>query len=122
MKATYSSYYDYLDAPVKERAFIAENKERFFPALSETGNARLRYVPHKPYDEKKLRMTETYLMMFRQAKKYIFWGCHGIRPPRIMADNIWHYLSISDRHFIILRQKKDHWECLGSINTATKVE
>jgi phosphatidylserine/phosphatidylglycerophosphate/cardiolipin synthase-like enzyme len=69
-----------------ERA-IAEDSG-YFPALVPAGTERVRYVPHKPYDEESLRMTDVYLMMFRNAKKYIYWGCHAIRPPRIIAETL----------------------------------
>lgn len=52
------------------------------------GSTRIRYVPHKPYDEGRLRITEAYLRMFQAARKNIFWGCHGIRPPRLVAETL----------------------------------
>jgi cardiolipin synthase len=59
-----------------------------FPSLPEAGGERVRYVPHKPYDQQKLRMTEAVLLMIKQARRYIYWGCHGIRPPRILAESL----------------------------------
>lgn len=67
---------------IKEKAHI------YFPPLPPTGIERVRYVPHKPYDEERLRLTEAYLLMFRKAQKYIYWGCHAIRPPRIIAETL----------------------------------
>ncbi|HYD41131.1 MAG TPA: phosphatidylserine/phosphatidylglycerophosphate/cardiolipin synthase family protein [Anaeromyxobacter sp.] len=59
---------------------------RVLPALGPAGPERIRYVPHKPYDEDKLRMTEQVLLLVRQARRSIHWGCHGIRPPRLLAE------------------------------------
>jgi len=56
--------------------------------LSPTGTERVRYVPHKPYDEEALRMTNACLQMFQKAQRYIYWGCHAIRPPRIIAESL----------------------------------
>jgi phosphatidylserine/phosphatidylglycerophosphate/cardiolipin synthase-like enzyme len=56
--------------------------------LSPTGSERVRYVPHKPYDEEALRMTNACLQMFQKAQRYIYWGCHAIRPPRIIAESL----------------------------------
>lgn len=60
--------------------------EAVSPDLSPHGTARIRYIPHKPYDEGRLRITEAYLRMFQAAERTIFWGCHGIRPPRLIAE------------------------------------
>lgn len=67
---------------------IDANPPAYFPVLSPTGTERVRYVPHKPYDEERLRMTEACLLMFQKAQKYIYWGCHAIRPPRIIAESL----------------------------------
>jgi cardiolipin synthase A/B len=47
---------------------------------------RLSYMAHKPYDENELRMTNYLLEKIQQANRRIYWGCHGIRPPRIFAE------------------------------------
>jgi cardiolipin synthase A/B len=77
-------------AQARERAaeFISEHGPTFLPELPQTGTEQIRYVPHKPYDEERLPLTEAYLLMFRQAQRYIYWGCHGIRPPRIIAETL----------------------------------
>jgi cardiolipin synthase len=67
---------------------INEKVPEYFPRLLPTGNERVRYLPHKPYDEERLRHTEAYLLMFRRAQRYIYWGCHAIRPPRIIAETL----------------------------------
>ncbi|HEX8709926.1 MAG TPA: phosphatidylserine/phosphatidylglycerophosphate/cardiolipin synthase family protein, partial [Pyrinomonadaceae bacterium] len=79
-----------LSAAAHARAadFLAEKGEIYFPPLLPTGGERVRYVPHKPYDEERLPLTEANLLMFRQARKHIYWGCHGIRPPRIIAETL----------------------------------
>lgn len=67
---------------------IEQNREKYFPPLSPTGDERIRYIPNKPYDESFLPITQAFLAMFRQAREYIYWGCHGIRPPRIVAETL----------------------------------
>ncbi|MBI5216274.1 MAG: phosphatidylserine/phosphatidylglycerophosphate/cardiolipin synthase family protein [Ignavibacteriae bacterium] len=69
-----------------ESEFINKQSTVLFPMLNSTGPYRVRYISHKPYDEQRLPITNAYLQMFRAARHYIFWGCHGIRPPRIIAE------------------------------------
>ncbi|MFQ5791059.1 MAG: phosphatidylserine/phosphatidylglycerophosphate/cardiolipin synthase family protein [Acidobacteriota bacterium] len=76
------------EAKRQEGAFRKERGSAAFPKLGTAGSAPIRYVPHKPYDEGRLRITEAYLRMFRAAKRNIFWGCHGIRPPRLIAETL----------------------------------
>jgi len=76
----------YESARVQAESVIESKPPAYFPELSQTGNERVRYVPHKPYDEERLRMTEACLLMFQKAQRYIYWGCHAIRPPRIIAE------------------------------------
>jgi len=75
-------------ARVQAETVIEAKPLAYFPVLSPTGSERVRYVPHKPYDEERLRMTEACLLMFQKAQKYIYWGCHAIRPPRIIAESL----------------------------------
>lgn len=56
------------------------------PANAATGDAEVRYVAHKPYDDNELVMTNAYLQVIREAQDYIYWGCHGIRPPNVLAE------------------------------------
>lgn len=74
----------------RQRAETAINEKgsRYFPLLLPAGNDRVRYVPHKPYDEERLRLTEAYLSMFQKAQEYLYWGCHAVRPPRIIAETL----------------------------------
>ncbi|WP_129021073.1 phospholipase D-like domain-containing protein [Edaphocola flava] len=44
------------------------------------------YMAHKPYDENELKLTNYLLEKIKAAQKRIYWGCHGIRPPRIFAE------------------------------------
>jgi cardiolipin synthase len=67
---------------------IEENRGKLFPSLSRTGEARIKYLPHKPYDEQRLRLIEAHLMLLRNARQHIYWGCHGTRPPRVMAETL----------------------------------
>jgi len=72
----------------RARAQAESEIETNVPELSPTGTERVRYVPHKPYDEEALRMTNSCLQMFQKAQRYIYWGCHAIRPPRIIAESL----------------------------------
>lgn len=76
------------NARVQAESVIDAKPSAYFPELSPTGTERVRYVPHKPYDEERLRMTEACLLMFQKAQRYIYWGCHAIRPPRIIAESL----------------------------------
>ena len=78
----------YSDWEKKKEKLIRNHKEDYFPGCEPEGDKRIRYIPHKPYDDNRLNLTNAYLLMFRNAKKYIYWGCHGIRPPRIIAETL----------------------------------
>lgn len=78
----------YQRARLEETQFVENRRDVLFPKLQPTGSSRIRYVPHKPYDENRLPLTEAYLLMFKQAQSYIYWGCHGIRPPRVIAETL----------------------------------
>lgn len=56
------------------------------PEQAITGDDQVRYVAHKPYDDNELVMTNAYLQVIKQAQETIYWGCHGIRPPRVLAE------------------------------------
>ncbi len=51
-----------------------------------SGITQARYVAHKPYDDNELVMTNAYLYALQHAQDFIYWGCHGIRPPRVLAE------------------------------------
>jgi phosphatidylserine/phosphatidylglycerophosphate/cardiolipin synthase-like enzyme len=76
----------YETARQRAESVINDKASVYFPPLTQTGHERVRYVPHKPYDEARLPLTEACLLMFQKAEKYIDWGCHAIRPPRIIAE------------------------------------
>lgn len=78
----------YRGAVESERAFLREHGDAYLPALPPTGGERIRYVAHKPYDEQRLPLTEAALLLLRHAQRYIYWGCHGIRPPRVIAETL----------------------------------
>jgi phosphatidylserine/phosphatidylglycerophosphate/cardiolipin synthase-like enzyme len=60
----------------------------YFPPLAAVGAERLRFVVQRPYEEERLPLTEAYLLMFRAARRRIWWGCHGAGPPRIVAESL----------------------------------
>jgi len=72
----------------EEAASIEERRPECFPPLAPTGEMRLRYVGHKPYDEEELPLTNAFLQAIRAARRSIWWGCHGVRPPRILAESL----------------------------------
>lgn len=76
------------EARNKAENHIQVRPEFYFPTLEQTGTERVRYVAHKPWDEQRLLLTNAMLLMLQNAKRYIFWGCHGIRPPRIFAETL----------------------------------
>jgi len=58
----------------------------WFPRLERVGDLPIRYVAHKPWDEERAPLTNAMLHIIRHAKHEIWWGCHGIRPPRMLAE------------------------------------
>jgi phosphatidylserine/phosphatidylglycerophosphate/cardiolipin synthase-like enzyme len=69
-----------------EQRFRQENAAELFPPLPEIGSERIRYIAHKPYDRQRLPLTDACLMLLRSARRYVYWGCHGIRPPQVIAE------------------------------------
>jgi len=64
---------------------IQEEFPQHFPSLPDepAGDTAVRYVAHKPYDDNELTLTHAFLSLIENAEKSIYWGCHGIRPPKI---------------------------------------
>lgn len=77
-----------VDARAEAAAFLATDGRSYFPALQPTGDADIRYVGHKPWDEEWLPLTNAMLQLIRGAERTIYWGCHGVRPPRIFAESL----------------------------------
>ncbi len=76
----------YGQVPELEAIAAEENASAYFPPLPPTGPTRIRYVGHKPYDEEFLPLTNAFLQIIRSARASIWWGCHGVRPPRMFAE------------------------------------
>jgi len=76
------------DAQKNAEAFMQEHAATYFPPLEGTGTNRIRYVGHKPWDESAVPLTNATLHLVRSARQSIYWGCHGVRPPRMMAENL----------------------------------
>lgn len=70
----------------KEQADRVAFAERWFPRLDPTGDLPIRYVAHKPWDENRGALTNAMLHVIANAKETLWWGCHGIRPPRMLAE------------------------------------
>lgn len=75
-------------AAAEETARIEQERPECFPPLSPTGEERLRYVGHKPYDEEHLPLTDAFVQAIRATGRSSWWGCHGVRPPRILAETL----------------------------------
>ena len=71
-----------------ETARLEEIMPGCFPHLPPAGDVRLRYVGHKPYDEQRLPLTNAFVQAIQAAQRSIWWGCHGVRPPRILAESL----------------------------------
>lgn len=56
------------------------------PEQPKQGHVAVRYVAHKPYDDNELVLTNSFLSLIKNAEKSIYWGCHGIRPPKIYGE------------------------------------
>ena len=72
----------------EEARFVEQHHDVYFPPLEPTGQTRIRYVGHKPYDEEFVPLTNAFLQAVRSAERSIWWGCHGVRPPRMIAENL----------------------------------
>lgn len=68
------------------KEYVESKFPQYFPALDKQGNYNVRYISHKPYDNSILNLTDTFLYTIKNAKNYIYWGCHGIRPPYIIGE------------------------------------
>ncbi|MBK9109516.1 MAG: phosphatidylserine/phosphatidylglycerophosphate/cardiolipin synthase family protein [Saprospiraceae bacterium] len=55
-------------------------------SYNDFGSVDIKYVVHKPYDLAKLDLTDQLLEKIGNAKSRIYWGCHGIRPPKIFGE------------------------------------
>ena len=76
------------DARKQADAYMDEHAATYFPHLDPTGPHRIRYVGHKPWDESAVPLTNATLQLIRSARQTIYWGCHGVRPPRMIAENL----------------------------------
>lgn len=76
-------------ALVQARAEAGEAASRLLTEASPTtGDQRVRYVHHKPWDQQALPLTNAMLQLVGAAERTIYWGCHGVRPPRIFAESL----------------------------------
>ncbi len=77
---------------VKEQSALSDKQvqEKYPQHFSESpdtkGDVAVRYVAHKPYDDNELALTHAFLSLIENAQESIYWGCHGIRPPKIYAE------------------------------------
>ncbi|MCK5902247.1 MAG: phosphatidylserine/phosphatidylglycerophosphate/cardiolipin synthase family protein [Cocleimonas sp.] len=72
--------------PVLTREEVIQRYPAHCPELGREGKVAIRYIAHKPYDDNELAMTHAFLSLIKNAKHSIYWGCHGVRPPRIYGE------------------------------------
>ncbi|PRZ01828.1 phosphatidylserine/phosphatidylglycerophosphate/cardiolipin synthase-like enzyme [Marinilabilia salmonicolor] len=79
-----SRYYEFVKT-IKwiNSGFVEEQFPGYLKNNKPCGTASVAYMAHKPYDDEELPLTNKFLELIASAKEHIFWGCHGIRPPRI---------------------------------------
>jgi cardiolipin synthase len=103
---------------------MAQEAARYFPALAPMGDVRIRYVGHKPWDEQYVPLTNAVLHLIRSAERSIYWGCHGVRPPRMIAENLAAAVERGVEVHLITNSRRSsrslmghgllgwmHWEC-----------
>ena len=82
--STYPEFVSQSTVPSDEE--IKQQFSECFTATERQGSVAVRYVAHKPYDDQSLPLTQAFLSLIANAEKSIYWGCHGIRPPKIVAE------------------------------------
>ncbi len=82
-----SRYYEFVKE-IKEinSAFVQSHYGKYLKESAPLGPVEASYIAHKPYDDERLPLTNTFLDLIASAKDRIYWGCHGIRPPRIYGE------------------------------------
>lgn len=76
----------YSETAPASAALLKQHRGKYLPTLDKAGEESVRYVAHKPYDDNSLPLTQAFLQFINEAQTEIYWGCHGIRPPRIFAE------------------------------------
>jgi len=87
-------------------AYIYENYKQYFVESKQEGSVSIQYIAHKPYDDNELVLTNIFLSLIKNAKKSIYWGCHGIRPPRIVGEFLADAVSRGVEVHLITNSKK----------------
>jgi phosphatidylserine/phosphatidylglycerophosphate/cardiolipin synthase-like enzyme len=101
------------DAHKQAEAFMQEQAATYFPPLEPPGTNRIRYVGHKPWDESAVPLTNATLHLVRSARQSIYWGCHGVRPPRMMAENLAEAAARGVDVHLITNSKKSSGSLMG---------
>jgi cardiolipin synthase A/B len=103
-------------AQAKEDALTygREHASTYFPPLAATGSSRIRYVAHKPWDDQELPLTHAFLHLIRSAQSSIYWGCHGVRPPRVMAENLAEAAARGVEVHLITNSKRSSRSLMGN--------
>ncbi|MCH7965161.1 MAG: phosphatidylserine/phosphatidylglycerophosphate/cardiolipin synthase family protein [Bacteroidetes bacterium] len=94
------------------------------PNKKSDNKIKIAYIAYKPYDENELKLTNLFLEKIKNAKKRIYWGCHGIRPPKIFAEYLVEAVKRGVEVLLITNSKKSsktlmvngllgwmYWEC-----------
>ena len=93
--------------------YMDDHAPTYFPHLPKTGDTRIRYVGHKPWDEQCLPLTNGTLQLIRSARESIYWGCHGVRPPRVIAENLADAVARGVDVHLITNSKKSSRSLMG---------
>jgi cardiolipin synthase len=94
-------------------ALMVDQASTYFPTLASTGTDRIRYVGHKPWDEQAVPLTNEFMHLVRSARKTIYWGCHGVRPPRVIAENLADAVARGVEVHLITNSKKSSRSLMG---------
>ena len=82
-------------------------------AVPTAGTERIRYIGHKPWDEQAVPLTNFALQLIAGAQREIYWGCHGVRPPRIMAEHLAAAAARGVEVHLITNSKKSSRSLMG---------
>jgi len=89
-----------------DETYIHKIYGKYFTNTQPSGNVAIQYVAHKPYDDNELVLTNVFLSLIKNAKKSIYWGCHGIRPPRIIGEYLANAVKRGVEVHLITNSKK----------------
>ncbi|HBS26252.1 MAG TPA: hypothetical protein DD827_03825 [Gammaproteobacteria bacterium] len=81
----------YLSTYQNDEGVISKYSELFSnipPVLNLDRKSNISFMAHKPYEENELKLTNYFLNEIINSNSRIYWGCHGIRPPKIFTEHL----------------------------------